>query len=81
MGDPISNETWNQIKGELLAGRKIEAIKIYRESTGVQLIDAKQAIDNLEKELRAATPEKFSSPAGGGCFGMILFCLALLLAL
>ncbi len=37
---------------ELEAGRKIEAIKRFRDATGCGLKEAKEAIDELERELR-----------------------------
>ncbi len=46
--DPIRSP---QIQEALRRGNKIEAIKIYRELTGVGLAEAKQAVDNLESRL------------------------------
>ena len=43
--DPIRSP---QIQEALRRGNKIEAIKIYRELTGVGLAEAKQAIDRAE---------------------------------
>jgi ribosomal protein L7/L12 len=43
--DPIRSP---QLQEALRRGNKIEAIKIYRELTGVGLAEAKQAIDQLE---------------------------------
>jgi len=40
-----------QIQDALRRGNKIEAIKIYRELTGVGLVEAKQVIDGLEARL------------------------------
>lgn len=58
----------------LLAGQKIEAIKIYRERTGCGLKEAKDEIEALEANLRVRHPEKFSSAGkkAGGCAGMLL---------
>jgi len=36
------------------AGRKIEAIKLYRERYGIGLKDAKEAVEALERDLRGA---------------------------
>ena len=60
----------------LYAGKKIEAIKHLREISGLGLADAKDVIERLESELRAAHPERFSTaPAkSGGCFAL-LCCL------
>lgn len=40
-----------QIQDALRRGNKIEAIKIYRELTGVGLAEAKQVIDGIESRL------------------------------
>jgi ribosomal protein L7/L12 len=42
--DPVLS---SQIQDALRRGNKIEAIKIYRELTGVGLAEAKQAIDKI----------------------------------
>jgi ribosomal protein L7/L12 len=41
----------DRIAAELRAGRKIEAIKLMRASTGADLTEAKQAVDEIEKRL------------------------------
>ena len=43
-----SNYTEEGVKNYLRAGRKIEAIKCYREMTGVGLKDAKEAVEAME---------------------------------
>ena len=40
------------VRATLLAGNKIEAIKLYRRATGVGLKEAKDAVDAAERELR-----------------------------
>ena len=51
--DPASAPSLSpQIQEALRRGNKIEAIKIYRELTGVGLAEAKQAIDQAEQFLR-----------------------------
>ena len=42
----------DDVRGLVRAGRKIEAIKRYREETGVGLKEAKDAVDRLEAKLR-----------------------------
>lgn len=37
-----------EVLGLIQAGRKIEAIKVYREATGASLADAKRAVEELE---------------------------------
>lgn len=46
--DPILSP---QIQDALRRGNKIEAIKLYRELTGVGLAEAKQAVDSFESRL------------------------------
>lgn len=41
-----------EVESLIRAGRKIEAIKRWRESTGQGLLEAKQAIEALERRLR-----------------------------
>lgn len=65
MGASIPEESMAQIKEALFQGRKIEAIRVYRECTGTGLGEAKPAVERLEAELRAAEPDKFAGPAGG----------------
>jgi hypothetical protein len=64
-----ARETLAQIKEALYAGRKIEAIKVYREVRCVGLKEAKEDVDKLERELRKHSPEKFTVPPAKGCLG------------
>lgn len=48
--DPIQSP---EIQEALRRGNKIEAIRIYRELTGVGLAEAKQAIERLESQSRS----------------------------
>lgn len=60
MSVPDAQETLAQIEEALAMGRKIEAIKLYRQRSGAGLAEAKEAVERLEAELRAASPEKFA---------------------
>ena len=53
------------------AGRKIEAIKILREKTGIGLADAKHAIDALSRERRNDPVIAAGMTEEGGAGGMI----------
>ncbi len=55
--------------------RKIDAIKLYREETGLGLKESKEAVEALEQEMRAAAPEKFPARSGG-CAGVVLLGVA-----
>lgn len=51
--DPGSDPAMSsQVQDALRRGNKIEAIKIYREMTGVGLAEAKNAIDKVERFIR-----------------------------
>ena len=53
--------------------KKIEAIKLYREAAGVDLVDAKKAVEAIEVQLRKDKPENFEPPGSKtGCLGMVL---------
>jgi len=78
MNTEIPKEKLAVIQQALFQGRKIEAIKLYRECLGTGLAEAKTAVDKLELELRSQSPEKFAAkPAGKGCLGIILAVCAL----
>lgn len=64
----------------LFAGRKIDAIKHYREQVkpGAGLKESKEAVEQLEAGLRAQHPEKFTAKAKSGC-AMVLAVLTVLL--
>ena len=73
MSTPIPEYELAPIKDELFHGRKIDAIKLYRRSTGVGLAEAKSAVEKLEQELRETSPDKFiATPQGQGCLGLVI---------
>src|SRR3954462_10518895 len=68
-----------QIREALFAGRKIQAIKLLRETAGLQLVDAKTVVEKLEAELRQTSPEKFTARksgcgTGGVCCLLFVVC-------
>ena len=83
MNTPIPEDKLAPIKEAIFAGRRIDAIKLYRKCTETGLAEAKAAIEKLEAELRTASPERFSAaPAGKGCLGVVVMvCLVLALVL
>ena len=60
-----------QVLAAVDAGRKIEAIKILREETGLGLADAKHAIDALFRERRSDPVISAGMTEEGGAGGMI----------
>jgi len=82
----LSDETRDKILDALAAGRKIEAIKLYREATGQGLAEAKGFIEQLSRELDQQPPEPGAEPASeapedkpGGCLGVVLLGLLALM--
>tara|TARA_E500000305_G_C3934998_1_gene194630 strand:+ start:174 stop:488 length:315 start_codon:yes stop_codon:yes gene_type:complete len=63
----------NQIIQAIQNGRKIEAIKIYRECTGNNLLEAKNFIEGLTEELREQNPESIPEN-NSGCGTAALIC-------
>src|SRR5689334_18576172 len=59
MDSPIPDGVLAQIAVALSAGRKIEAIKLYRDATGKGLVEAKKAVEAMETNLRGSVPGSF----------------------
>jgi hypothetical protein len=74
MTGPLSDDDVARINDALFAGRKIDAIKIYRECTGAGLKDAKDFVEAVEEQLRQSEPGRFTAPPGRGC-GLSVFLL------
>ncbi|HSH96054.1 MAG TPA: ribosomal protein L7/L12 [Roseimicrobium sp.] len=73
MNPSVSDEQVATLSECIFQGRKIEAIKLYRGMTGLGLKEAKDAVEELEKSLRASAPDKFAAGAQGkGCLGVIV---------
>ena len=64
-----SDETISNLSDALQSGRKIEAIKLCRELTGLGLKDAKEYVEKLEAELRKENPDTF--PEAKGCISVL----------
>ena len=78
MTSEISDNDREQIIDALFAGRKIDAIKIYRTRMGTDLKTAHDFIRELEARLRAESPEKFARPSGIGCSATTVIFLVVL---
>lgn len=79
---PLSDAEMVAIREAIYAGRKIEAIKLYRQGSGQGLKEAKDFVEALEIELRCSSPERFAAPVGGGgCFGMGLLLVIVVVIL
>ena len=62
-----------QVDDLILAGRKIEAIKVYREAVPQSdLTQAKSAVDERERELKKNNPQPVgASPKKSGCLSLL----------
>ena len=74
----MNDRQWQAIDAEICAGRKIDAIKLYREGTGEGLKEAKDAVEARERVLRETSPGRFTAPAKSGCMSVLLLGLAML---
>jgi hypothetical protein len=77
----IADDERQRIIEALYAGRKIDAIKVYRQATNSDLLTAKSFVEGLEARLRSETPERFAaSPVQGcGCSAMLLVVILVFL--
>lgn len=77
----LNDEQWRAIEDALFAGRKIEAIKQYREFTGCDLKESKESVEAYEKQLRQTMPEKFAAaPKKSGCLGGVSVLVGIIIA-
>lgn len=68
MDQPNPDNELAPVAESLFRGQKIEAIKLYRESHGGGLKEAKEAVELLERGLRETSPEKFTAASSSlGC--------------
>jgi hypothetical protein len=65
MSPKLTPEQRQAFADAIYAGRKMEAIKQLREMSGLGLKESKDIIESLEKELRAAHPERFKRTSSG----------------
>lgn len=62
---PLTDQDRDDINEAIFAGRKIEAIKIYRDATDEGLLEAKEFIDLLSTRLREKYPDRMPAPSVG----------------
>lgn len=70
----LSDNAKDEITQAIFAGRKIEAIKLYREATGQGLKEAKAFIEALTDRLREEHPDRVPAPTSG-CGAAVLMML------
>ena len=60
----------------MIPSKSSEAVKRYKELRGTSLLDAKNFVEALTEELKAASPERFSTQSTVGCVSVLVFVLA-----
>ncbi|MCO6043503.1 ribosomal protein L7/L12 [Aeoliella sp. ICT_H6.2] len=70
----LTDEKRDQINEAIFRGQKIEAIKIYRESTGEGLKESKEFIETLTDSLREEYPDRVPAQATGCGAAALLLC-------
>ena len=80
MTNTPDDEQMAAISEALASGKKILAIKIYRESTGRSLREAKDFIEALAPKLAESGPENHveAVQTKGGCVGLFLSAVVIL---
>jgi len=71
-----NNDLQEQVRSLLLQGNKIEAIKIYREATGLGLKESKDAVELIESNLRGSG--QLPAKTKNGCFALLSLLFILL---
>jgi len=74
----LLDQQLERIKEAIFAGRRIEAIKLHREATGLGLKESKDAVEELEALLRQTEGHRFiAKPAAAGCFSIVCATLGI----
>ena len=68
-----STEELEQLRDAIFKRRKIEAIKLYRQFKGCDLLEAKNFVEKLTADLELGNPEKFAPQPKGCSVSAILF--------
>ena len=74
MADELTAEQLTAISNAIYSGNKVEAIKLYRTTTGKDLKDSKDAVEKLAAELEAGNPAMFARQRSqGGSLATLVF--------
>ena len=80
IGQPLPPEAETEIRTLLQQRRKIDAIKLLREHTGLGLKEAKDRIDALDRELRPPEARATGPSGSGGLIAGAAVCILAILA-
>ncbi|EMI52416.1 hypothetical protein [Rhodopirellula sallentina] len=68
----LSPEMEREIREFVEQGKKLHAIKVYKEHVNSSLLEAKNAIEAMEKEAASKQPESAVVQSQSGCAGMLV---------
>jgi ribosomal protein L7/L12 len=68
----LTDDAKDAIIAAIKAGKKIDAIKLYREATGVGLKEAKEDVEALIDVLAKDDPDIKKANQGSGCAAMLV---------
>jgi hypothetical protein len=71
----LTDEARHAVTKAIEEGRKIEAIKLYREATGSDLAEAKRQVEQMIAQLPSGAPKPIGPSSG--CLGVVAGALAL----
>ncbi|MBB3209970.1 ribosomal protein L7/L12 [Rhodopirellula rubra] len=74
MSEP-SDDVTNEIRDLLARGQKLQAVKFYKASQETSLLEAKNAVEAIEAELKASTPDSPLVSSKTGCAGAIVLLI------
>ncbi len=72
---PLTDEIRDEINNAIFAGRKVEAVKRYRDATGQGLLESKEFIEQLTKSLRKQHPDLVPAEASGCGSAVVLLAV------
>ena len=72
----LTEKQLDDISQSIIQGRKIDAIKAFREATGLGLKDAKDEVEKITRDLAKEHPELLKNQSKG-CAGVIALGLIL----
>ena len=74
-GSELESDRMDEILDAIQQGSKLNAVKLYKDSTGSSLLESKEFIERLMKELEIDDPG--SAPGAKGCATLLLLIFAL----
>lgn len=74
MNTPLTPDQLRQVDEFLYKGNKIQAIKLWRQYSGRDLKDSKDAVEARCSELQISDPVHFKKPSAG-CLGLAILII------